>query len=486
MKSPKANPPMARPAIPPLAMAVALVLWSAASPTAPAVESGNVPPDFSAAKQPSSDENPANVPVQPTSAHPQKYTLPEFLDAAMARSPEIVSAQLGADASDYAFKAARVSYFPKLTANGQTSFIKGAALDPLTNFPNRNPNVEGYTDGGGGTLTIPVFEEGTFFGINTPPRASISLAQKKQADANVILTRDDIRYRCIDIYLRAIAAHREAAFLLPEVEATRKQAQILRIKQTYHLASEAEIKTSEAQFAQAEALYEQAQWLTASALFQVAMVLGVDDPHAIRIKDEYPKLNENVDYQAILTRSLSNHPKLNTQQALLEQAKAQHTLDQSAFLPKAEIDSTYFWVDDYAPPGQDRWRAQMEVTLPLFDFGQNYYTVRSSEKKVEEEKKNLYAAKQELESELQTAYSAIEEAGVTYTTSQVTLLQKQLLVKKYDVLSQFGQSPTSDYLAAEIDYALAAYTAENNHYQYLLAYAALEKASSGAFKTTPR
>jgi outer membrane protein TolC len=484
MKSPKLT---LRPTTAHLALAVALVFGSGALPTARAVESENVPPNFIEAQKPSSDESPCNFPVQPTSAHPQKYTLPEFLDAVMARSPEIVSAQLGADATNYAYKSARVAYFPKLTAVGQTSFIKGSVFDPLTTFPTFvNPTVQGYTDGGGGVLTIPFFEDGTFLGINTPPKASMVLADKKVADATVILTRDDIRYHCIGIYLQAIAAHREAAALLPEVEAIRKQVQILRIKQSYHLVSEAEITTSQAQFAQAAALFEQAQWLAASALFQVAMVLGVDDPHAIQIKDEYPEMNPNIDYQDVLTRSLSNHPKLNLQQALLEKAEAKHTLDQSAFLPTAEIHGLYTYVDDYAPPGQDRWQAQMAVSLPIFDFGENYYKVRSSEKDVEMEKKNLYAAKEEVESDVQAAYKAIEDAGVTYTTDQVAMLQKQLAVKKMDVMSQSGQAPTDDYLTARIDYALAAYATEEAHYDYLLSYAALEKASSGAWKMTPQ
>ena len=72
--------------------------------------------------------------------------------------------------------------------------------------------MKGYTDYGGGSLIAPIFEDGTFLGINTPPKALIALAQKRVADATVTLTRDQIRYRAIDIYIQTVTAYQQQKY----------------------------------------------------------------------------------------------------------------------------------------------------------------------------------------------------------------------------------------------------------------------------------
>ena len=415
-------------------------------------------------------------------AGPIHYTLDEYLTAVMARNPAILSAELDAQSIDYARRAAKASYFPKLDAIGSTGYVQGATVSPfITNGAKNTNKVNDYFDLGGGRLTIPVFTDGTFLGINTPPKVAIVQAQKSQADAKVTLAQNEILYRALVIYLQAIAASKLSAILQPKLGALQSQVKMLQIKERYHMVSNEEINGSVAQLAEVNALSQQSQWLTASALIQVTQLLGVDDPRQVQIEAEYPELCPVADYQTLLTSTLLSHPALTTQQSAVDQAKAQHALDQTAFLPSVTSQNSYEWGSNFDPPGTDRWLAALTVSVPLFDGGENYFKVRSSATKLESEKQQLYQVKLDIESDLQAAYTALEDSNVAYATSLVSLNKENLEHQRNEILYKHGQISMADYLSSQIAYADAAYAAESCHFRLLLAYAGLERVSSGAW-----
>ena len=150
-------------------------------------------------------------------------------------------------------------------------------------------------------------------------------------------------------------------------------------------------------------------------------------------------------------------------------------------LPKVEGDGEYEFGSDYAPPGQDRWTANILVTLPIFDFGVNYYNIRTSEKELESQVQKLYQTKQDLVRTIQQRFTDVENANVTYLTDQVALDKDQFAFKKFQVLEQTGQAATNDYMESQRTYAIDAIDAETAHYELILAYAALEEATSSAW-----
>jgi outer membrane protein TolC len=298
----------------------------------------------------------------------------------------------------------------------------------------------------------------------------------------VTLTKDQIRYKAAEIYLQSLTSHEQTSLLAQKVDALRKEADVVLAEFPYHLVSEDQVKSAKLQLQQAEIMLHQSEWLAVNAFENVVTLLGVDDPRLVRINTIYPEMSITPNYQGLITKVLQSHPNLAIQQANLDKAKAQQALTFSAFFPTANIVGSYAWGNDYDPPGQDQWLAVLQVTLPIFDFGANYYAERAASTDVEAQKKRLLEVKEALEQTIHDDFMAVESAQSAYSSSEVDLSAKDLAYQRLLVLSGVGQAAVLDLLQAQTAY-LDSYSAEEAaHYQVLLSCATLEKDSSRAWK----
>ncbi len=418
-------------------------------------------------------------PTSPSGPQPVKtYSLPDFLTIVMSRSPGIQSAILQAKAADYKAKAVRASYLPKLRAIGQTGYVNGTGLSPLADLSNNQNQVKGFVDGGGGTLDFPLYEEGTFLGINTPPKAEVYYAMKSEADNQALLTRDQIRLDSITAYFLAVQETRKGRLLAQEVGILTKQAQIAEIEYNHQIISKDEFDNSRLQLEQAQEDLVQSQWQAAHSFVVVASLLGVNDATSIHLPGDQPIPASLPPFDVVLTHVLESNPALMQQIAALKQANAQHSFELTKMQPTAQIKNSYTWGDDYNPPGHDQWLSRLQVSIPLFDGGENYYNVRSATEQVESQKQLLYQTKLNLESDLHQAYDAAQNLHRYYLQNRVTMGQRKIAMEKQEVLSNYGQAQASEYLSSQLDYINSSLAVEDSYYSMMVAFAQLDKAGS--------
>lgn len=412
------------------------------------------------------------------------YSFQEYLDAVMARSPAILSAQLDAISANYTWYSARASYLPKLVGDARTGLLNGVGIDPFINHTkNHQQGISwGAFDDYGAHLDFPLFKDGTFLGINTPPRAKVKLEEKNIADAKVILTKSEIRYKAVEIYFEALTGHQQTELLSQKVDVLRKEANIVIAKLPYHLVSDDEVKSAQLQLQQAEAMLSQSQFLAVNAFENVATLLGEDDPSRVRIDTRYPVLCVAPNYQGLVTKVLNTHPDLAIQRATLNKAKAEQALAFSAFFPTATVGASYSYGDNYDPPGDEQELAEIDVSVPIFDFGATYFAERAASTTVEAEKKRLLEVKDTLEETMHTDFLGLQSAFTTYSAAQLDLSIKYRAYQKLVVMSGVGQADTLDLLKAQGDYYDSYAAEEGAHYEMLLSNAALEKDSGTAWK----
>ena len=460
----------------------------------PAASAGDARAMPSASATEPVSKGPVALPVDPlpgsTSQKPaygllHHYTFTQYLDAVMARNPSILSAQLDAVSADYTWRSVRNSYFPALTATAQTGLLNGVGISPFvnqgSNFGNRFIHY-GLFDDGGGNLQFPLYSEGTFLGITTPPKAKMKLEDRNISSSNVILTRNTIRFRAAQYFLQALTNHQEEVILNQKVAALNKQGKVVLAEFPYHIVSQDQVDAANLQLEQAKTLLNQAQWLDVYSFEKVSMMLGIDDPREVQIDTTYPTLNAFPEYTGLLNRVLMAHPELEIQKATLAKAMANKALATSAFFPTAKILGTYAYGDNYDPPGTDQWEAVMQVSLPIFDWGSNYFTERAASVKVEAEKKRLWEVKEDLSREIHDDFDALEKAHATYLATKVALSQRFQLYEKERILGESGQTAMLTLIQSQANYLDALGTEEAAHYDMLLTYAALERDSSSAYK----
>src|SRR5262249_311508 len=138
-------------------------------------------------------------------------SLREYLATITALSPKIVAARLDTAAAYYQARSTYAGYLPFLFFNSGVGYIHGNTLNglfsgfaavPSSSVPNR-----WFTQEGPG-LTIPIYRDGSFLGINVPPEVERKRAETQIAKFQGSLTEQSVIASATDTYLQAIkAAH---------------------------------------------------------------------------------------------------------------------------------------------------------------------------------------------------------------------------------------------------------------------------------------
>jgi outer membrane protein TolC len=420
-------------------------------------------------------------PANAAAAAGHSYSLADFLDIVLARSPGIESAILRAKAADYKVSSVRASYLPKLSAVGQVGAVKGTGISPLEDLSDFQPKAtQGFIDGGGGSLNIPLFTEGSFLGINTPPKAAIYDAIRSQAQSEVLLTRDQIRLQAIEAYYLAFEDAKKSTLIDREVSMLNQLANIAEIQYNHQIISKQEFENSKIRVALAAQDLEESEWDAANAFVVVAALLGIDNATTVHLPAEQPLPKTLPSFEVVISHVLQSNPTLMQQVAVLKEANAQHAFDVTKFEPTATISNSYQYGDDFSGSGRYQLLSLLRISVPIFDGGENYYELRSSSKLMEAEKASLYQTKLNLENDLHHAYESVENLRRIYLENELLSGQKEILVQQDQALSSSGAISIPDFVDAQLGYVNAALTTEESYYTMMAAYADLDKASAYA------
>src|SRR5262245_33379170 len=111
--------------------------------------------------------------------------LREYLATIAAVSPKIVAARLDEAAAYYEAQSTYAAYLPHLSFNAGVGYIHGRSLQGLINpfggLPSSTQNRNLWFTQEGPHLSVPVYRDGSFLGINVPPEAARKRAERQVA-----------------------------------------------------------------------------------------------------------------------------------------------------------------------------------------------------------------------------------------------------------------------------------------------------------------
>lgn len=156
------------------------------------------------------------------------------------------------------------------------------------------------------------------------------------------------------------------------------------------------------------------------------------------------------------------------QQAQIEVAK-------SGMRPKLELGATAGWLDPY--DGRDRsgstWRAELTLTIPVFDRMASRTEVRDARAALEQERIAMEGAEIDVRSDIETAWTEIERTfELMESTSQALELATESL-RLAEVGFQEGVTPQLDLLSAQTSLTEARLTHLSSLYAHMIAVASL-------------
>ena len=136
--------------------------------------------------------------------------LREYLAIIAALSPKIVASRLDEAAAYYEARSTYAAYLPRLSGIAGVGYVHGRTLEGLVNSfgcPSATDNNRNFWfTQEGPALTIPIYKDGSFLGINVPPEVARKRAETQISKFKGSLTEQDVIRTATDAYLQAIKA----------------------------------------------------------------------------------------------------------------------------------------------------------------------------------------------------------------------------------------------------------------------------------------
>ena len=410
--------------------------------------------------------------------------LRQYLATISAESPKIIASRLDEAAADYEARSRYAAYLPHLVGHAGVAYIYGRSLNglinPFGNLPSSTTGNRWFTEEGPG-LTIPVYKDGSFLGINVPPEVAHKRAERQVIKFKGSLTEQSVILKATDAYLQAIkATHllelRTRHFALAQEEDARVEN-----RAASSLATAEELGVARLRLESSRASFEAAQGEAIYSFLAVAALLG-RDVSTVRIQDSYPEAAPLPDFERIAGISSVQHPKVLLQEATIRGAQANVEFQRSRMLPSVTAESYDFQYGDFHGDAENQWTSFLSVHVPVFDFGEAYLATKSARIKLQAEIERRAAVEQDLQKELVDALVEINKAAGNVGKARGEVVEEQRVATRVEEQARMDQALLGELNSAKLKLLEKKEELEQAHYELLHRYALYQEATGGQWK----
>ncbi len=151
-------------------------------------------------------------------------------------------------------------------------------------------------------------------------------------------------------------------------------------------------------------------------------------------------------------------------------------IERSGMLPKVTAGLSSGWSDPYRQQdrGSDTWRAEISLSIPIFDRNVTRSSVMTAKAVREQDKIALEQKELDIKSEVETAWSEIETSRRSLRASEKALELAKESLRLAEVGYREGVTPQLDLLDAQSSLTLAQLEYNRAQYNHLIAVVALK------------
>ena len=199
----------------------------------------------------------------------------------------------------------------------------------------------------------------------------------------------------------------------------------------------------------------------------------------IDISDDFPEVEQEWKVQVSDITARPEYGILNKQIAIAEQ---EVKLNRSELLPRIGVRGSYDYlhgleVNDETLMKKGAFSVFLNVSVPLFHFGERMNKVRSAKVKLEQTRLEQENANEKMLLELMQAANNLDEARLETELSERSLEQAEENMKVSGKQYEVGLETLSDYLEAQVLWQQAYQTKVDAHFQLYVNYVAYLKAA---------
>lgn len=427
----------------------------------------------------------------------EKLNLKQCREMALKYNKEISAANRQTEAARLMSLSYKANFFPNFTATGTGiySTADGSLGVPGGNLPVFTPNPStgemvssGFAYFPGLNLDYKIgtvysggvqVEQPLYMGGKIRAAYKMSLLGKEMAHLNETLTSSEVILNTDKAYVLLVKAkemkkvaekyHALLTELSKNVESAHKhgmkpQNDVLKVQ----------VKLNESELA-----LRKADNALRLAGMNLCHYIGRPLTTQIDVSDDFPEMEKEWNMQVSDITARPEYGILNKQVAIAEQ---EVKLNRSELLPRVGVRGSYDYlhgleVNDETLMKKGAFSVFLNVSVPLFHFGERTNKVKSAKVKLEQARFEQENANEKMLLELMQAANNLDESRLETELSERSLAQAEENMKVSGKQYEVGLETLSDYLEAQALWQQAYQTKVDAHFQQYVNYVAYLKAA---------
>ena len=433
-----------------------------------------------------------------TTLHAQELlTLDQCRQLALDNNKRMVAASKQTQAAHYTVKSYKGNFFPNFIASGTGlySTADGTFNIPGGNLPTFLPDANGQPTPNGGFAYFPGIdlnykvrtvwmggiqvEQPIFMGGKILAAYRMATLGKQMAQLNENLTATEVILETDQAYALMVKAqemnkvaesyHAVLQELMKNVQSAYKHG----------LKSKNDVLKVQVKLNESELSIRKAENALRLANMNLCHLIGKPLTETLQISDDFPVIEQALETQINDITARPEYSLLNKQ---VDMAKQQVKLSRSELLPQVGIRGSYDYihglkVNEQTLFDKGNFSVMLNVTIPLFHFGERINKVRASKAQLEQVRMEQADLNEKMYLELTQAANNLDEAKLQTALADRSLEQadenRRISKGEYEA----GLEPLSDHLEAQALWQQAYETKVDAHFQLYLSYVKYLKAA---------
>lgn len=432
-------------------------------------------------------------------------SLQECRELALKHNKQMAAAVQQTASAHYTALSYKGNFFPNFTANGLGlySTADGSFGIPGGNLPVLTPNAQGIPLPNGSFAYFPGLnldykigwvytggiqvEQPLFMGGKILAAYRMAQLGRQMAKLNETLTASEVIEQTDQAYALVVKARE-----MQEV-AQAYNAVLVELKKNvdsaykHGLKPQNDVLKVQVRLNESELAIRKAENALRLASMNLCHLIGRPLTESIEVTREFPTPSlENLTIQTVDVSARPEYGILDKQAAIAQQ---QVRLNRSELLPKVGVRGSYDYIHGLEVNqenllGGSGFTVMLNVSIPLFHFGERYNKVRAAKAKLIQTRLEQQNLNEQMLLQLTQAANNLDEAQLEAELADRSLQQadenRRVSGKQYEV----GLEPLSDHLEAQALWQQAYETQVDAHFQLYLNYVAYLKAAGQLYRPT--
>ena len=424
-------------------------------------------------------------------------TLDQCRQLALDNNKRMAAANKQTQAAHYTMQSYKGNFFPNFTVSGTGlySSANGSFSLPGGNLPTLIPDANGQPIPNGGFAYFPGIdlnykvrtvwmggvqvEQPIFMGGKILAAYKMARLGKQMAQLNENLTATEVILETDQAYALMIKAqemnkvaesyHAVLQELMKNVQSAYKHG----------LKSKNDVLKVQVKLNESELAIRKAENALRLANMNLCHLIGKPLIETLQISDDFPVIEQALETQV---NDISARPEYSLLNKQVDMAKQQVKLSRSELLPQVGIRGSYDYIHGLKVNEQrlfdnGGFSVMLNVTVPLFHFGERINKVRASKAQLEQVRMEQADLNEKMYLELTQAANNLDEAKLQTALADRSLEQadenRRISKGEYDA----GLEPLSDHLEAQALWQQAYETKVDALFQLYLSYVKYLKAA---------